>query len=93
VISWIEAMTKIEAAADWIRWCLDGSPIVGWGSTIRGYTWQSANAYLFFTGLVRMKKLVLATVCLVALNVGDLPLSFHPSTIRASAVDTPIGAV
>jgi hypothetical protein len=36
VISWIEAMTKIEAAADWIRWCLDGSPIVGWGCTIPG---------------------------------------------------------
>jgi Trypsin-like peptidase domain len=32
-------------------------------------TWQSANAYLFFTGLVRMKKLVLATVCVIALTV------------------------
>src|SRR6185437_8970795 len=77
VISWIEAMTKVEAGADWIRWCLDGSPIVGWGCTIRGYTWQSANAYLFFAGLVRMKKLVLATVCLVALTVGAQAKPVH----------------
>ena len=27
------------------------------------------------------------------LGPGDLPLNFHPATIRASAVDTPIGAV
>jgi hypothetical protein len=33
-------------------------------------TWQSANAYLFFTGLVRMKKLLLATICVIALTVG-----------------------
>jgi hypothetical protein len=29
-------------------------------------------------------------------NIGapsDLPLNFHPAAIRASAVDTPIGAV
>ena len=42
-VTWIEAMTKIEAAADWIPWYLDGSPIVGWGCTILGYTWQSAE--------------------------------------------------
>ena len=24
---------------------------------------------------------------------GDLPLNFHPAAIRASAVDTPLGAV
>ena len=48
-VMWIEAVTKIEAAADWIRWYLDGSPIVCWDCTILEYTWQSANAYLFFT--------------------------------------------
>jgi hypothetical protein len=26
-VTWIEAMTKIEAQTDWIRWYLDGSPL------------------------------------------------------------------
>jgi hypothetical protein len=40
-------MTKIEAAADWIRWCL-----------------------LVLRRDVRMKKPLLATVCVIALTVG-----------------------
>jgi hypothetical protein len=55
IATWIEAVTKIEAAADWIRWWLylDGSPIVGWGCTVLGCTWRSANAYMFFPGMER----------------------------------------
>ena len=29
----------------------------------------------------------------IIFSTSDLPLNFHPATIRASAVDTPIGAV
>jgi hypothetical protein len=55
IVTWIEAMTRIEAAADWIRWWLylDGSPIVGWGNRA-----------------AKMKKLLLATVCVIALTAG-----------------------
>jgi hypothetical protein len=53
IVMWIEPMTKIEATTDWIPWYLDRSPIVGWGCTIFECNWQSANAYLFFTGMQR----------------------------------------
>jgi hypothetical protein len=53
IVTWIEAMTRIEVAADWIRWWLylDGSPIVGRGNRA-----------------AKMKKLLLGTVCVIALT-------------------------
>jgi Isochorismatase family len=63
--------------------------------------WED-NEFVAAVKATGRKKLIMAAlwteVCLVlpaldALKEGDLPLNFHPAAIRASAVDTPFGAV
>jgi hypothetical protein len=50
IATWIEAMTKSRLRLIG-RLYLDASPIVGWGCTVLGCTWRSANAYMFFPGM------------------------------------------
>ena len=68
-VRWIEAMTKIEAAADWIR-SLDGNPIV-WLGLYNSWIYQPVSKRLLVLHRdVRMKRLLLAAVCVIALTVG-----------------------